>query len=162
VPRGVVTPFVMNSEDSKVYPGTARRQPGVAPYRRKVWVYVPRQYTAGTAIPFVIAQDGGGYVKTLVPALDTLIHERRVPPMAAVLIDSGGGDAQGSQRGLEYDTVSDAYAGFVEAEVLPRAAREAGVTFTTDPDGRAAMGGSSGGAAAFTTAWFRPDLYRRC
>ncbi len=123
VPRGVVTQFVMNSEDSKIYPGIAKRQRGVVPYKRKVWVYVPKQYVAGTAAPFLIAQDGSGYVKTLIPALDTLIHEQRVPVMAAILIDSGGGDAQGSQRGLEYDTVSDVYAGFVESEVLPRAAR---------------------------------------
>ena len=119
VPRGVVTQFVMNSEDSKIYPGIAKRQIGVVPYKRKVWVYVPKQYVAGTAIPFIIAQDGGGYVRTLIPALDTLIHEKRVPVMAAILIDSGGGDAQGSQRGLEYDTVSDVYANFVETEVLP-------------------------------------------
>src|SRR5262249_4827117 len=161
VPRGVVTQFVMNSEDSKVYPGIAKRQPGVVPYQRKVGVYVPKQYLAGTAAPFIIAQDGGGYVKTLIPALDTLIHEKRIPVMAAILIDSGGGDAQGSQRGLEYDTVSDVYAGFVETEVLPRAAKEAGVKFTTDPDGRATMGGSSGGACALTMAWYRPDLYHR-
>ncbi len=161
VPRGVVTPFVMDSGDSKIYPGIAKRQPGVVPYKRKVWVYVPKQHLAGTAVPFIIAQDGGGYLKTLVPALDTLIHEGRVPVMAAVLVDSGGGDAQGSQRGLEYDTVSGEYANFVETEVLPRAAREVGVRFTTDPDGRATMGGSSGGSAAFTMAWFRPDLYRR-
>lgn len=161
VPRGTVTQFVMNSEDSKIYPGIAKKQPGVVPYKRKVWVYVPKHYAAGTAVPFIIAQDGGGYVKTLVPALDTLIHEKRLPVMAAILIDSGGGDAQGSQRGLEYDTVSDVYANFVETEVLPRAAKEAGVKFTTDPDGRATMGGSSGGAAAFTMAWFRPDLYHR-
>jgi enterochelin esterase-like enzyme len=35
------------------------------------------------------------------------------------------------------------------------------VRFTKDPEGRATMGGSSGAAAAFTMAWFRPDLYRR-
>jgi iron(III)-enterobactin esterase len=161
VPRGVVTQFVMNSEDSKVYPGIAKNRTGVVPYMRKVWVYVPKQYVAGTAVPFIIAQDGGGYVKTLIPILDTLIHEQRIPVIAAILIDSGGGDAQGSQRGLEYDTVSDVYAGFVETEVLPRACKEASVKFTTDPDGRATMGGSSGGACAFTMAWFRPDLYRR-
>lgn len=161
VPRGVVTQFVMNSEDSKIYPGIAKRQVGVVPYKRKVWVYVPKQHVAGTAISFIIAMDGGGYVRTLIPALDTLIHEKRVPVMAAILIDSGGGDAQGSQRGLEYDTVSGVYADFVETEVLPRAAREANVKFTSDPEGRATMGGSSGGSCAFTMAWFRPDLYRR-
>jgi hypothetical protein len=32
VPRGVVTRFVMNAEDSMVDPGIARQQPGVVPY----------------------------------------------------------------------------------------------------------------------------------
>jgi enterochelin esterase-like enzyme len=161
VPRGDVKQFVMDSEDSRIYKGIAKKKDGVVPYKRNVWVYVPKQYAADTPVPFIIAQDGGGYVKTLIPALDTLIHEKRVPVMAAVLINSGGGDAQGSQRGLEYDTVSGVYADFVETEVLPRAAKEANVKFTTDPDGRATMGGSSGGACAFTMAWFRPDLYHR-
>jgi enterochelin esterase-like enzyme len=81
--------------------------------------------------------------------------------MVAILINSGGGDSKGSQRGLEYDTVSDVYANFVETEVLPRVEKECNVTLTKDPEARATMGGSSGGAAAFTMAWFRPDLYRR-
>jgi enterochelin esterase-like enzyme len=161
VPRGELKEFTMSSADSKIYPGIAKNKPGVTPYARKVWVYVPKQATPNEPLPFIVAQDGGGYVKTLPPALDTLIHEKRVPVMAAVLINSGGGDAQGSQRGLEYDTVSAGYADFVETEVLPRAAKEAGITFTQDPEARATMGGSSGGAAAFTMAWFRPDLYRR-
>ena len=58
---------------------------GVVPYKRNVWVYVPKQYGADTPVPFIIAQDGGGYVKTLIPALDTLIHEKRVPVMAMPL-----------------------------------------------------------------------------
>ena len=161
VPRGLVHTFAMDSHDSKIYPGIAKNQPGVVPYSRKVWVYVPAGYKAGTPIPFVIAQDGGGYVKTLIPALDTLIYKKRLPPMAAVLVNSGGGDSKGSQRGLEYDTVSGQYAEWVEKELLPQAAKEANVKFTTDPDGRATMGGSSGGAAAFTMAWFHPELYRR-
>jgi enterochelin esterase-like enzyme len=161
VPRGQVHEFTMDSHDSKIYPGIAKRQPGVVPYQRKVWVYVPKQYVPGTAAPFIVAQDGGGYAKTLPPILDTMIHEKRLPVMIAVMVNSGGGDAQGSQRGLEYDTVSDQYAKWVESELLPRAAKEANVQFTKDPEGRATMGGSSGGAAAFTMAWFRPDLYRR-
>jgi enterochelin esterase-like enzyme len=90
-----------------------------------------------------------------------MIADHRLPVMVAVMIDSGGGDAQGSQRGLEYDTVSGAYAAFIETEVLPRITRDYHVTFTKNPEGRMTMGGSSGGAAAFTMAWFRPDLYRR-
>ena len=43
----------------------------------------------GTPAPFIVAQDGGGYLKTLPPVLDNLIHERRLPVMVAVLINSG-------------------------------------------------------------------------
>ena len=162
VPHGEIKEFTMNSEDSHVYPGIAKTKPGeVVPYKRKVWVYVPKQYVPGTPAPFIIAQDGGGYAKTLPPALDTMIHDKRLPVMLAVLVNSGGGDSKGSQRGLEYDTVSGQYANWVETELLPRAAKEANVQFSTDPDARATMGGSSGGAAAFTMAWFRPDLYHR-
>jgi iron(III)-enterobactin esterase len=161
VPRGAVHEFTMKSEESKVYPGIAKHKQGVVPYERKVWVYVPQQYVPGTPAPFIIAQDGGGYAKVLPPILDNMINEHRLPAMIAIMINSGGGDAQGSERGLEYDTVSGKYADFVEAEVLPRIEKDYHVTLTKDPEGRATMGGSSGGAAAFTMAWFRPDRYRK-
>jgi len=161
VPRGVVHVFTMSSADSKVFPGIAKGRPGVVPYERQVAVYVPAQYVPGTAAPFLVVQDGLGYRDVVTRALDALIGQRRLPPVVAVFINSGGGDAQGSERGLEYDTLSGAYARFVESEVLPRITRDYSVAFTADPEGRAAMGGSSGGAAAFTMAWFRPDLYRR-
>jgi enterochelin esterase-like enzyme len=155
VPAGTLTEFTMTSEESKIYPGLK------GPYKRKCWVYVPANHTAGTPLPFIVVQDGGGYTKNLTRALDNLIADKRVPSMAAVFVNSGGGDGKGSERGLEYDTVSDQYAMFIESEVLPRAVKESHVTFTKDPEGRATMGGSSGAAAAFTMAWFRPDLYRR-
>ena len=81
--------------------------------------------------------------------------------MAAIFINSGGGDAQGSERGLEYDTVSGQYAEFIETEVLPKITQDYHVTFSKDPNARMTMGGSSGGAAAFTMAWYHPDLYHR-
>ncbi len=161
VPKGTIHEFVMSSEESQIYPGIAKNRPPAAPYKRKVAVYVPKQYVAGTPAPFIVAQDGLGYLNTLPKILDNMIHDRRLPVMIAIMINSGGGDAQGSQRGLEYDTVSGQYARFIETEVLPKIAHDYHVTFTKDPEGRAAMGGSSGGAAAFTMAWFRPDLYRR-
>ena len=52
-------------------------------------------------------------------ALDNLIAEKKVPVMIAISIGNGSGDAQGSERGLEYDTMSGRYAEFVEQEVLP-------------------------------------------
>jgi enterochelin esterase-like enzyme len=50
---------------------------------------------------------------------------------------------------------------FVESEVLPRITRDYDVAFTTDPEGRATFGESSGAAAALTMAWVHPNLYRR-
>ncbi len=164
VPVGTIHEFTMASTDSRIYSGIARNRPGeVVPYTRRVAVYVPAQYQPGTPAPFIVAQDGlsATYRASLPPILDNLIHEKRVPPMIAVMVHHGGGDAQGSQRGLEYDTVSGVYTQFIETEVLPRITRDYGIRFTTDPDGRATMGGSSGAACAFTMAWFHPELYRR-
>ena len=161
VPKGALHEFTMDSVDSKIYPGIAKDRPGTVPYQRKVCVYVPQQYAAGTAAPFIIVQDGMGYKDRMAVILDNMIHDHRLPTMIAIMINSGGGDAQGSERGLEYDTVSNRYVTFIETEVLPKIAKDYNLKFTTDPEGRATMGGSSGAACAFTMAWFRPDLYRR-
>jgi iron(III)-enterobactin esterase len=161
VPKGKIVRFSMKSEDSKIYKGIAKGKKGKVPYERKVAVYVPDQLDKKKPAPFLIAQDGGWYLGIIPPVLDNLIEEKRVPAMVAILIDSGGGDAQGSQRGLEYDTVDDVYAEFVEKEVVPRVEKECDLKLTKDPEARATMGGSSGAAAAFTMAWFRPDLYHR-
>jgi enterochelin esterase-like enzyme len=85
-----------------------------------------------------------------------MIADGRLPVMVAVMVANGG-----SQRSLEYDTVSPVFADFVETEVIPRVEEETGVTLTKDPEGRMTYGGSSGGAMALTMAWFRPDLYHR-
>jgi enterochelin esterase-like enzyme len=155
VPKGVVHAFTLRSEESKIYPGLN------GPYQRGVWVYVPSQYIPGTPAPFMVVQDGEGYTNRLVPVLDNMIHQHRLPVLIAVMINSGGGDGKGSERGLEYDTVSGQYTMFIEKEVLPKIEMDYHVQFTTDPDGRASMGGSSGAACAFTMAWFHPELYRR-
>jgi iron(III)-enterobactin esterase len=177
VPHGVVSEFVLNSVDSKFYPGIAR-DPGTfgqpdpsdpakltvttshpAPYTRRVTVYVPRQYLAGTAAPFIVGADGPDPL--LFTTLDNLIAEHRVPAMIAISISNGGGDAQGSERGLEYDTMSDRYAEFVEQEVLPAVESRFHVKLTHDPEARATMGGSSGGSCALIMAWYHPELYHR-
>jgi enterochelin esterase-like enzyme len=176
VPQGQIFEFTMDSKDSKIYPGVARDRNAPprpdpsdpsrmlitsvpAPYTRKVAVYVPKQYVPGTEAPLLVGTDGPD--KMLFTALDNLIAEKRVPAMIAVSIGNGGGDAQGSQRGLEYDTMSGKYAEFVETEVLPLVEKQYNVKLTKDPDGRAAMGCSSGGSAVMAMAWYRPDLYHR-
>lgn len=134
-------------------------------WTRMLSVYVPAEHGRGTEAPFIVVGDGGptGFFSQalLFTVLDNLIRDHRVPPMIAIGIEAGGQDAQGSERGREYDTVSGTYAAWVEREVLPFVEQRFGVKLTRDPDGRATMGISSSGAAAFTMAWFRPDLYHR-
>jgi len=177
IPKGMVIEFTMNSSDSKIYPGIARDAGALgrpdpadpaklivttshpAPYTRKVAVYVPKQYVAGSVAPFIVGADGPDAL--LFSTLDTLIAQHKVPVMIAVSIGNGSGDAQGSERGLEYDTMSGVYADFVEKEVLPLVEAQAHVKLTKDPDGRATMGGSSGGSCALIMAWYHPELYHR-
>ncbi len=162
IPHGTIHRFTMKSEDSKIYKGISRDKPGaVVPYERPVAVYIPAQYVPGTPAPFIVAHDGDNYILRLQPILDNMIAAHRLPVMIAIMANSGGGNDKGSERGLEYDTVSDKFVTWVETELLPKVVSTTHVTLTTDPNGRATMGGSSGGAAAFTMGWFRPDLYRR-
>jgi len=179
VPQGRVQQFSMESTNSKFYPGIARDAFGTvdpnnsktlivqthpAAYSRTITVYVPSQYVAGTAAPFIVSHDGPRMVSpdvTLPRILDNMIHQYRVPAMVAIMIANGGGDAQGSERGLEYDTMSGKFAEFIEAEVLPQVEKECGVKLTKDPDGRAVTGGSSGAAAALIMAWYHPEWYHR-
>ena len=177
IPSGRVFTFTMLSSQSRLYPGIMR-DPGTfgvedplhpgrlivttshpAPYTRKVYVYVPSQYRPGVRAPFIVDADGPDPL--LFRDLNILIAEHRIPVMIGISVANGGGDAQGSERGLEYDTMSGRYADFIQTEVLPRVEAVAHVRLTRDPSGRAAMGGSSGGACAFIMAWYRPDLFRR-
>ena len=102
-----------------------------------------------------------GQTDRLFTALDALIVQHKVPVMIAISVGNGGGDAQGSERGLEYDTMSGMYADFVETEVLPAVEKQAHVQLAKDPEGRATMGYSSGGACALIMAWYHPELYHR-
>ena len=122
-------------------------------------MYLPAGYSPGTELPFIVTADGPD--RLLFPALDSLIAAHRMPAVAAVSIANGSGDAQGSERGLEYDTMSGRYAEFVEHEVLPEVERRYRVRLTHDPDGRLTMGNSSGGAAALIMAWYHPEWYHR-
>jgi enterochelin esterase family protein len=175
--HGAVVEFTMDSSDSKYYPGIARdkgtfgtpdpNDPAKlvvttshpASYTRKVAVYVPKDYVPGSVAPFIVGADGPD--RLLFTALDGLIAEHKLPLMIAISIGNGSGDAQGSERGLEYDTMSGRYAEFVEHEVLPLVEEKAHVKLTHDANGRATMGGSSGGSCALIMAWFHPELYHR-
>ena len=158
VPQGEIREFILYSEDSKVYPGIVRvgkmerdaRGNYVVPtgglsapgrYERHVWVYIPRQVKPNA--PVMVVQDGHSYVKRLANILDNMIAAKRVPTMVGIFIDSGGGDSIGSERGLEYDTVSGQYADFIETEVIPRVEHDYNLKLSKNPDARMTMGGSS-------------------
>jgi enterochelin esterase family protein len=177
VPGGTIYQITMNSQDSKIYPGIAR-EPNTfgsidsaypaklivttshpASYTRHLEVYVPKQYIPGTIAPFIVGADGPDH--GLFTALDNLIAARKLPVMIAISIGNGGGDAQGSERGLEYDAMSGLYAEFVEREVLPLVESRCSVKLTKDPEGRATMGCSSGGSCALIMAWYHPEWYHR-
>jgi len=179
VPRGKIQQFTIDSRDTTLLnPGIAREEKGkVDPknpktlivdtheidYKRQITVYVPAQYEPSSEAPFMVCHNGpkGPPDMTLPRILDNLIAQRRVPAIIAVMVANGGGDAQGHQRGKEYDTMSGLFAEYIEAEVLPLVESKCNVKLTKDPEGRATMGSSSGGSAALIMAWFRTDLYHR-
>ncbi len=148
-------------KDSKVFPGTVR----------KYAVYQPAQYDPKKPTPVIVFQDGHNYAKLdgefRVPVvLDNLIAARDIPPMIAIFINPGHVATElpkepwkSSNRSVEYDTLSDAYARFLIEEILPEVGKT--LNLTTDPDQRAICGMSSGGICAWTVAWQRPDVFRK-
>lgn len=177
VPEGKVQQFEFDSKETKLFnPGIARKVFGTVDpknpktlivethpidYKRKVGVYVPAGYKPGTEAPFMVVHDGPGHANGYKTILDNLIAQKRIPPIVLISLSNGGGDAQGHERGKEYDNMNADYATYIEDEVLPRVEKNCGVKLTKDPDGRAAMGCSSGGSCALIMAWFRNDLYHR-
>jgi len=158
VPLGKVT---KHSWESKIFPNTTR----------DYWVYVPAQYDASKPAALMVFQDGEGCVSPKgtirVPTVfDNLIHRKEMPVTIGIFINPGGlktaKEEKARQRGnrsFEYDTLSDRYARFLLEEILPEVAKS--YRFTSDPEGRAIQGNSSGGICAFTVAWERPEEFRK-
>ncbi|HEY3898073.1 MAG TPA: alpha/beta hydrolase-fold protein [Chthoniobacter sp.] len=174
-PKGKDFQFTMKLADSKIFRGDDKTlTPDKKPVRveRKIFVYVPAAYQDGTAAPFLIIHDGPGQLKLVRNALDNLTiskdPNRRLPAFIAIAVENGGNDGKKSERGLEYDTMSDRLARFINDEVLPTVlanpeikAAYPRLALTKNPWGHAVLGCSSGGAAALSMGWFRPDLFRR-
>lgn len=166
-PHGKVYSFTLSSQGT-LFEGLDDTLARPRAFTRVVRVYVPMQYVDGTPAPFMVVQDGDAFVTDVRNTLDNLIAAKKAPIMLAVFVNNGGGDLQGSERGLEYDTMSDRYSRFIDTYVLPAAQNSASIKadypnlkFTDDPEGRSTYGCSSGGAAALTQGWFTPDKYRR-
>ncbi len=156
VPTGVVRQATFAS--STIFPGTTR----------EYFVYVPKQYDGARPACLMVFFDGAGFMKSdgqfRVPVVfDNLIAKGEMPVTIAVAVSPGivlptlPGAKPRSNRSFEYDSLGDANARFLLEELLPVATK--GLAVTTDPAGRAIGGNSSGGIAAFTVAWERPDAF---
>jgi enterochelin esterase-like enzyme len=173
-PKGKYFEFSMRLADSRIFRGDDSTLDPKKPVRevRMIYVYVPAAYKDGTKAPILVSFDGPGRLPLIRNAVDNLTiskdPKRRLPVFITISVQNGGNDSKGSQRGLEYDTMSDRHARFIYDEVLATVLSNAEIraaypkiAFTDNPWGRAVFGGSSGGAAALTMGWFRPDLFRR-
>jgi enterochelin esterase family protein len=174
-PKGKSFEFSMKLADSKIFKGDDTTLDTVKKpvnKERKISVYVPAAYKDGTKAPLLIIHDGPGQFGLVRNALDNLTiskdPKRMLPAFIAIAVQNGGNDSKKSERGLEYDTMSDRLARFIYEEVLPAVVNNADIkaayphfALTDNPWGRGVIGCSSGGAAALTMGWFRPDWFRR-
>ena len=155
--RGEVLRFTLS--DSSIYPGT----------EREILVYVPQQYTGEQPACLLVCMDGILYDATTV--MDNLIASGEMPVTIGVFIQPGvvndeEGEVVRYNRCKEFDSTDDLFVTFIETEVL---AKVEGMQTTSgktihlshDANDRAITGASSGGIAAFTAAWNRPDLFSR-
>lgn len=152
VPAGRTEELVWDA--SRLYPGTSRR----------IWVHVPAALHPAEAAGAMVFNDGWW---TLDPeaevrgavVLDNLVHRGEVPPTLGVFVEPGTvpGAEQPKNRNAEYDAFDDRYATFLVEEVVPLVAEC--WSLTDDPARWVVCGGSSGGNAAFTAAWMRPDRF---
>jgi enterochelin esterase family protein len=163
VPQGrIVGPTTLPSE---AYPGT----------QHTYWVYVPAQYDPSTPASLTIFNDGQAFLAPdgnvrAVNVLNNLIHRREIPVMIAVFINPGRrpdqpepnpkdwGDRT-TNRPTEYNTLDDKYARVIVDELMPELKKQYNIS--PDPERHGIGGASSGGIAAFTVAWERPDQFRK-
>ena len=151
MPHGKTSGFVF--KNSRVYPGT----------EHNVTVYVPAQYDGSKPACVMIFQDGLGFNAPTV--FDNLIAKRQMPVCVAIGINPGvapparPGALPRYNRSVEYDTPDSTYARFLVDEILPEVGKT--LKLSSNPNDRGLAGASSGGIAAFTAAWERPDQFRR-
>jgi len=139
---------------------------------RRYWIYSPAQYSPDQPANVLVFQDGQRATNPegalRVPqVLDNLIHRKEIPVTIGIFITPGQrGDEypanlemrNPNNRAAEYDSLSDSYAQFICAEMLPEVGKQ--YHLTKDPERRAIGGTSSGAICAFTVAWHRPDEFR--
>jgi sugar lactone lactonase YvrE/enterochelin esterase-like enzyme len=150
---GVTKQFTFTQ--STVFPGTVR----------DVTVFIPAQYDGSKPACVYVKTDGyNPREKTL---METMIATKEMPVTIGVFVRPGDlpspvkGTIGRRNRDFEYDGVSDNNVRFLVDELLPFVAKEYNLKLSTDGNDRCMSGGSSGGIAAFTAAWHRPEAFSR-
>ncbi|HET6880250.1 MAG TPA: RICIN domain-containing protein [Pirellulales bacterium] len=140
---------------SKVFPGTVR----------DVTVFIPAQYDGKQPACTYVKTDG--YNPFEQKMLETMIATKEIPVTVGVFVRPGEvpapmqGTAGRRNRDFEYDGINDNNVRFLVDELLPFVDREYQLNLSNDGNDRCISGGSSGGIAAFTAAWHRPDAFSR-
>jgi len=164
VPEGEI--IQLRFEGSEIYPNTSRDW----------WIYVPDQYDGQTPAAMMVFQDGIAYVTETggnrpngppvrVPVVfDNLIHKGEMPVTIGVFVNPGhfigdNPDGPARNRSFEYDSTTDLYSRFLIEEIIPEV--QSRYQITSDREGWAIGGVSSGGICAFTVAWQRPDKFSK-
>ena len=159
VPQGEVLEFSFSS--SKIFPGTTR----------DVKVYVPKQYNPANPACLFVCQDGVCWNAPVV--FDNLIAKGEMPVTVGVFVSPGRVPSANStnaldrfNRSYEYDGLGDGYARFLLDELLPAVEEKKTsdgrpIKLSRSANDRMIAGESSGGIAAFTVAWERPDAFSR-
>ncbi|HYM13604.1 MAG TPA: alpha/beta hydrolase-fold protein [Bryobacterales bacterium] len=151
VPQGKLSEKLVNN--SKTYPGM----------QSNYWIYVPAEYDPATPAALMVWQDGEKYTirdgsTRLLNVIDNLTYEKKIPVIIQVLISPGLADGR-RMRSIEYDTVSDRYARFLQDDILAEV--QAKYSLRKDGYSRGIAGESSGGICSFNVAWFEPDQFSR-
>ncbi|MCC6235814.1 MAG: SMP-30/gluconolactonase/LRE family protein [Verrucomicrobiales bacterium] len=158
VPQGSVIDGTHLSSGT-IFPGTSRSYS----------VYIPKQYDGSQPACLMVFQDGKGRANEwkVTTVFDNLIHRGEMPVTLGVFVSPGVVPAAHTNaqprfnRSFEYDSMGDRYVRFLQEEFLPFVAQQHQLRITSNPSGRAIAGASSGGIAAFTAAWERPDAFSR-
>jgi len=122
---------------------------------RRIWSYTPACWEpTGEACPLLVACDGwfGVHVLQLPVVLDNLIASGLIPPVVAVLVDSG----TLAMRQFDLDC-HEPYSRFLTDEIVPWASER----WNRRPDRSQTLvaGVSLGGKAALSAALRRPDVF---
>ncbi|MBD2758838.1 enterochelin esterase [Yimella sp. cx-573] len=144
--------------------GASTRFPGTS---RRVWMHRPAGHSIDDESAVMFFNDGWWYldpegdVRGAI-VLDNLAAAGDLPPLVSVFVDPGVLNVDGvvtKHRNAEYDAFDGTYANFLVEEVLPLL--QSRFRISADPMMRGICGGSSGGNAAVTAAWCRPDAIGR-